>query len=83
MSFLPGCGVEFCSWIPAKKSKTENPYQLSVRARKAMIRMKVSSIEQLTKYTLNELVAIKNVGPTTASEFVRKLRLIGLSLKGE
>ncbi len=55
--------------------------ELSVRARKCLMRLGVASIGELVQHSEAELLAIKNFGGTSLSEIKRRLTELGLDLK--
>ena len=56
---------------------------LSVRARKCMIRLGVSTIGELVRRTGDELLECKNFGVTSLNEVREKLTTHGLKLRGD
>ncbi len=56
---------------------------LSVRARKCMIRMGISTIGNLLRRTGDDLLECKNFGVTSLNEVREKLTIQGLKLRGE
>jgi DNA-directed RNA polymerase alpha subunit len=54
---------------------------LSVRAVNAFWKLNIHTIGGVAKYSVNQLVAMKNVGPTTVKEIEHQLALIGLCMK--
>ncbi len=56
---------------------------LSVRARKCMIRLGISTIGELLRRTGDDLLECKNFGVTSLNEVREKLALVGLKLRGE
>jgi len=56
---------------------------LSVRARKCMIRLGISVIGELLRRTGDDLLECKNFGVTSLNEVREKLALLGLKLRGE
>ena len=56
---------------------------LSVRARKCMIRLGISTIGDLLRRTGDDLLECKNFGVTSLNEVREKLALLGLRLRGE
>lgn len=56
---------------------------LSVRARKAMVRLAVTSIADLVRRTGDELLECKNFGVTSLNEIREKLTAHGLKLRGD
>jgi DNA-directed RNA polymerase subunit alpha len=56
---------------------------LSVRARKCMIRLNINTIGDLIRHTGDELLECKNFGVTSLNEVREKLAAHGLKLRGE
>jgi len=56
---------------------------LSVRARKCMIRLGISTIGELLRRTGDDLLECKNFGVTSLNEVREKLALVSLKLRGE
>lgn len=56
---------------------------LSVRARKCMNRLNITTIGELIRRTADELLDCKNFGVTSLNEIKEKLTLHGLKLRGE
>ena len=56
---------------------------LSVRARKCMIRLGINTIGDLVRRTGDELLECKNFGVTSLNEVREKLTVLGLKLRGE
>jgi DNA-directed RNA polymerase subunit alpha len=56
---------------------------LSVRARKCMIRLGISTIGELIRRTGDELLECKNFGVTSLNEVREKLTSHGLKLRGD
>ena len=56
---------------------------LSVRARKCMVRLGISTIGELLRRTGDELLECKNFGVTSLNEVREKLGPIGLKLRGD
>jgi DNA-directed RNA polymerase subunit alpha len=56
---------------------------LSVRARKCMIRLGLNTIGELVRHTGDELLECKNFGVTSLNEVREKLTAYGLKLRGE
>ena len=69
------------SYLTSKKSLEE--LNLSVRARKCMARLGISSIQDLLQRTDDELLNAKNFGMTTLNEVREKLGSLGLKLRGD
>jgi DNA-directed RNA polymerase subunit alpha len=56
---------------------------LSVRARKAMTRFGIETVERLTEFTAKDLSELKNFGAVSLQEVRRKLADRGLKLKDD
>jgi DNA-directed RNA polymerase subunit alpha len=56
---------------------------LSVRARKCMIRLGINTIAELIRRTGDDLLECKNFGVTSLNEVREKLTAMGLKLRGE
>jgi DNA-directed RNA polymerase subunit alpha len=56
---------------------------LSVRARKCMVRLGISTIAELVRRTGDDLLECKNFGVTSLNEVREKLTIQGLRLRGE
>ena len=56
---------------------------LSVRARKCMIRLGITTLAELMRRTGDDLLECKNFGVTSLNEVREKLASIGLKLRGE
>ncbi len=56
---------------------------LSVRARKCMVRLGIQTVGELIRHTENELLDCKNFGVTSLNEVREKLSVLGLKLRGE
>jgi DNA-directed RNA polymerase subunit alpha len=65
--------------VHARRSISE--LELSVRSRKALQRLGVTTLGELAIRSEPELLAIKNFGQTSLSEIKRQLALYGLSLR--
>lgn len=61
-------------------AKSVDELQLSVRARKALQKLNIKTIGQLTRTTEAELLGCKNFGTTSLNEIKRELANLGLSL---
>lgn len=61
--------------------RTVAELELSVRARKCLMRLGVNSINELVDRSEPELLSIKNFGMTSLAEIKKRLAEIGLSLK--
>jgi DNA-directed RNA polymerase subunit alpha len=67
----------------AMLSRPISELNLSVRARKCMIRLGISTIGELLRRTGDDLLECKNFGVTSLNEVREKLALLGLKLRGE
>lgn len=56
---------------------------MSIRARKAMVRLKVNTLGELAGLTADELLQAKNFGQTTLREVRAMLARHGLALRGD
>jgi DNA-directed RNA polymerase subunit alpha len=56
---------------------------LSVRARKCMVRLGLSTIGELVRKTGDDLLECKNFGVTSLNEVREKLTELGIKLRGE
>lgn len=56
---------------------------LSVRARKCMVRLGIGTVGELLRRTADELLECKNFGVTSLNEVREKLTIQGLKLRGE
>ena len=65
----------------ADRSVTE--LELSVRSRKALQRLGVSTLGELVQRTELELLTIKNFGQTSLTEIKQQLARFGLSLRSQ
>jgi DNA-directed RNA polymerase subunit alpha len=64
-------------------NKPVSDLNLSVRARKCMNRLGINTLGELVNRTADELLESKNFGMTSLTEVREKLRLYGLSLRGD
>ena len=64
-------------------NKPVSELNLSVRARKCMNRLGISTLGELVMRTADELLEAKNFGMTSLNEVREKLRQIGLNLRGD
>ncbi len=64
-------------------SRSISDLNLSVRARKCMIRLGINTLGDLIRYTGDELLECKNFGVTSLNEVREKLRQFNLKLRGE
>jgi DNA-directed RNA polymerase subunit alpha len=56
---------------------------LSVRARKCMNKLNISTVGELCSRTADELLEAKNFGMTSLNEVREKLAALGLKLRGD
>ena len=56
---------------------------LSVRARKCMVRLSITTIGELVRHTGDELLEIKNFGVTSLNEVREKLTAQNWKLRGD
>jgi len=66
-----------------KLSRPVSDLNLSVRARKCMNRLNITTISELCNRTNDELMEAKNFGITSLNEVKEKLTIMGLKLRGE
>lgn len=64
-------------------SRPVSDLTLSVRARKCMIRLGITTIGELVRHTGDELLECKNFGVTSLNEVREKLAAHGLKLRGD
>lgn len=64
-------------------SRPVTDLNLSVRARKCMIRLGINTLGELIQFTGDQLLECKNFGVTSLNEVREKLRQFGLKLRGE
>ena len=69
--------------MQALLNKPISELSLSVRARKCMIRLGISTIGELIRHTGDELLECKNFGVTSLNEVREKLAAHRLKLRGE
>ena len=87
----PQPGVPSTPIIPADMSPQEqaqlarsvSDLNLSVRARKCMARLGISSLSELVQRTPDELLATKNFGVTSLNEIRQQLGEVGLKLRND
>ena len=71
---------------PDERAMLERPISdlnLSVRARKCMVRLGLSTIGELVRRTGDDLLECKNFGVTSLNEIREKLTLQSLKLRGD
>ena len=74
------------SMSPDEQALLERPISdlnLSVRARKCMVRLGMTTLGELVRKTGDDLLECKNFGVTSLNEVRDKLQQIGLKLRGE
>ena len=67
----------------AMLSRPISELNLSVRARKCMIRLAINTMGDLLRRTADDLLECKNFGVTSLNEVREKLTAIGMKLRGE
>ncbi|MFO0913291.1 MAG: DNA-directed RNA polymerase subunit alpha C-terminal domain-containing protein [Pirellulales bacterium] len=78
--------LDFDSMSPDEQALLERPIaelNLSVRARKCMVRLGLSTIGELIRKTGDDLLECKNFGVTSLTEVREKLTQYGLKLRGD
>lgn len=78
--------VDYTSMSPDEQALLNRPMSdlnLSVRARKCMVRLGLSTIGELVRKTGDELLECKNFGVTSLNEIRDKLAQQGLKLRGD
>ena len=74
------------SLSPNEQAMLDRPIadlNLSVRARKCMVRLGISTIGELVRRTGDDLLECKNFGVTSLNEVREKLTLQNLKLRGD
>ena len=74
------------SLSPDERAQLDRPISdlnLSVRARKCMVRLGLSTIGELLRRTGDDLLECKNFGVTSLNEVREKLTIMGLKLRGD
>ncbi|QGJ72182.1 DNA-directed RNA polymerase alpha subunit domain [Planctomycetales bacterium 10988] len=82
----PDMPVDPSQMSPDEQAMMNQPVSdlnLSVRARKAMIRLNISTIGDLMRYSADDLLECKNFGVTSLNEVREKLGVFNLKLRGE
>jgi DNA-directed RNA polymerase subunit alpha len=82
----PEPSLDFDSMSPDEQALLERPIaelNLSVRARKCMVRLGLSTIGELIRKTGDDLLECKNFGVTSLNEVREKLTQYGLKLRGD
>ena len=67
----------------AMLSRSVGDLNLSVRARKCMARLAISTLSELVQRSPDELLATKNFGVTSLNEIRQKLTEMTMSLRNE
>jgi DNA-directed RNA polymerase subunit alpha len=67
----------------AMLSRPISELNLSVRARKCMIRLAINTLGDLVRRTADDLLECKNFGVTSLNEVREKITTLGLKLRGE
>lgn len=78
--------VELTTMSPDEQAMLDRPISdlnLSVRARKAMVRLGLVTIGDLLRKTGDDLLECKNFGVTSLNEVRERLTVIGLKLRGD
>ncbi|MCA9195880.1 MAG: tetratricopeptide repeat protein [Planctomycetales bacterium] len=82
----PEPSIDYESLSPDEQAVLERPISdlnLSVRARKCMVRLGISTIGELLRKTGDEMLECKNFGVTSLNEVREKLTQHGLKLRGD
>ncbi len=82
----PEPDIDMSSLSPDEKALLERPIadlNLSVRARKCMVRLGLNTIGELLRKTGDDLLECKNFGVTSLTEVREKLTPLGLKLRGD
>jgi DNA-directed RNA polymerase subunit alpha len=77
---------DFTSMSPDEQAMLDRPIadlNLSVRARKCMVRLGLNTIGELLRKSADDLLECKNFGVTSLNEVREKLTIQGLKLRGE
>ncbi|MGE0760069.1 MAG: DNA-directed RNA polymerase subunit alpha C-terminal domain-containing protein, partial [Pirellulaceae bacterium] len=78
--------VDFSTMSPDEQALLDRPISdlnLSVRARKAMVRLGLVTMGDLVRKTGDDLLECKNFGVTSLNEVREKLQSVGLKLRGD
>jgi DNA-directed RNA polymerase subunit alpha len=71
---------------PDEQALLERPIadlNLSVRARKCMVRLGINTIGELIRKTGDDMLECKNFGVTSLNEVREKLAALGLKMRGD
>jgi DNA-directed RNA polymerase subunit alpha len=82
----PEPSLDFESMSPDEQALLERPISdlnLSVRARKCMVRLSITTVGELIRKTGDDLLECKNFGVTSLNEVREKLSQHGLKLRGD
>jgi DNA-directed RNA polymerase subunit alpha len=82
----PEPAIDISSLTPDEQALLERPIadlNLSVRARKCMVRLGLNTIGELVRRTGDDLLECKNFGVTSLNEVREKLTPLGLRLRGD
>ena len=82
----PDPPLDTSSFTPDQQAVLERPISdlnLSVRARKCMVRLGINTISELIRKTQDDLLESKNFGVTSLNEVREKLEGMNLKLRGE
>lgn len=69
--------------VPPGPETPVDELRFSVRVRRALMRLKVETVEQLTALTEDDLAFQRNFGSTSLREVRNKLKALGLALRAE
>ncbi len=82
----PDPPLDLSGMSPDQQAVLERPISelnLSVRARKCMVRLGINTISELIRKTGDDLLECKNFGVTSLNEVREKLELMNLKLRGD
>jgi DNA-directed RNA polymerase subunit alpha len=82
----PELPIEFTQLSPDEQAVLDRPIadlNLSVRARKCMVRLGLTTIGELIRKTGDDLLECKNFGVTSLNEVREKLQQLNLKLRGD
>ena len=82
----PEPSLDFENMSPDEQALLERPISdlnLSVRARKCMVRLSITTVGELVRKTGDDLLECKNFGVTSLNEVREKLTQHGLKLRGD
>jgi DNA-directed RNA polymerase subunit alpha len=78
--------IDFATMSPDEQALLDRPISelnLSVRARKAMVRLGLVTLGDLVRKTGDDLLECKNFGVTSLNEVREKLAAVGVKLRGD